>query len=419
MKAIIIDDSREGLARTRRALAGVASNVEVTEYDPEQRGAPPPSFNWALYDVLLIAQNLGGIASGLDWIRRYADARGFPPAILLAEEADVYLGSRAIREGASDILLKRDLDTERLTESLARLRGVRPLPKWTPLKDDARIMRSVASLGATPQGDRIGYRFQRLIGQGAHSRLYLAEPAGGGQPLVLKIVDLANVVEPHLLQRFIREAELISAIDSPQVVRFIAHGFTEHYGYIAMEFLPEGDLKQRIVAGLTPEEAIGYFRQIAQGLSAIHARGIVHRDLKPGNILFASEHRLALADFGISRRLEEHSELTRVDNALGTPNYVSPEQASGAEVDHRTDFYSAGIILFEMLTRRKPFRADNSHAMIHQHLHAPIPLLPAGVAQYQPLIDRLLAKQPADRYDNAEALLAAMDAVSAEAGARA
>ena len=128
MKAIIIDDSREGLARTRRALAGVARDVEVTEYDPEQRGAPPPSFNWALYDVLLIAHELGGIASGLDWIRRYADARGFPPAILLADEADVYLGSRAIREGASDILLKRDLDNERLAKSLARLREVRPLP---------------------------------------------------------------------------------------------------------------------------------------------------------------------------------------------------------------------------------------------------------------------------------------------------
>jgi serine/threonine protein kinase len=104
---------------------------------------------------------------------------------------------------------------------------------------------------------------------------------------------------------------------------------------------------------------------------------------------------------------------------LGTPNYVSPEQASGAEVDHRSDFYSAGIILFEMLTRRKPFRADNSHAMIHQHLHAPIPLLHAGVAQYQPQIDRLLAKQPADCYVSAEALLAAIDTVSAEAGARA
>jgi serine/threonine protein kinase len=420
MKVIIVDDSRKDLAQARRALAKVLPDVEVTEYDPEQQGAPRSSFNWGLYDLMLIEQDLGTASTGLEWIRRYSHISGFPPVILLADEGDIYFGAQAVQEGASEVLLNRDLAGERLARSVRQALARRPFRSdptgAATMAVDASILRGVAALQAkaTPDGSAIGYRFQRLIGQGAFSRLYLAEPASGGSPLVLKILDLTNLADPKLVERFAREAELIAAINSPRVVRFVSHGFTATYGYIAMEFLAAGDLKQRLVSGLGVAQVIDYARQIAEGLTAIHAHGIIHRDLKPGNILFRSDDRLALADFGISRRLEENSDLTRMGDPIGTPSYFSPEQGTGQPTDHRSDLYSLGVILFEMLTRRKPFRADNAAAMIHQHLHAPVPRLPATLTGFQPLLDRLLAKEPAERPDSAAQFLSLLHQITPE-----
>ena len=271
------------------------------------------------------------------------------------------------------------------------------------LRSDESIFRSVKLPNDhTPDGERIGYRFVRLIGQGASSRVYLAERLSDKSTLVLKIMDVASIKEPQALQRFVQEAELVSEVNSPYVVRFLEHGFTKEYGYIAMEFFTRGDLKQRIEHGVSLGDALNYIRHIAFGLSAIHQQGIIHRDLKPGNIMFRSDDSLALADFGISRRLNETSELTRLGSVLGTPNYISPEQALGKTVDHRSDLYSAGVVFFEMLTGRKPFKAETAPALVYQHVHADIPQLPGKLQRYQPLIEMLLAKNAAERFSSAD-----------------
>ncbi|MGH8598457.1 MAG: serine/threonine-protein kinase, partial [Gammaproteobacteria bacterium] len=210
------------------------------------------------------------------------------------------------------------------------------------------------------------------------------------------------------LQRFAHEADLIGKVNSPFVVRFLEHGFTDSYGYIAMEFFTRGDLKQRIEHGVTTDDAINYLVHIAYGLRAIHQLGIVHRDLKPGNIMFRSDDSLALADFGISKRLDETSELTKHGSVLGTPNYISPEQALGRIVGYQSDLYSAGVVLYEMLTGRKPYRAENAAALVYQHVHAEIPRLPLLVGRFQPIIDMLLAKDPTDRFANADDLIEAL-----------
>ena len=230
--------------------------------------------------------------------------------------------------------------------------------------------------------------------------------------MVLKIIDVATIKEPQALQRFVQEAELVSELDSPYVVHFLEHGFTKNYGYIAMEFFTRGDLKQRIEHGVSIQDAINYIRHIGFGLSAIHAHGIVHRDLKPGNIMFRSDDSLALADFGISKRLDETGELTKLGSVLGTPNYISPEQALGNDIDHRSDLYSAGVVFFEMLTGRKPFKAETAPALVYQHVHAPIPQLPNPVHNYQPIIDMLLAKDPDDRFASAEEFVSSLEAVA-------
>ncbi|MEM7466836.1 MAG: serine/threonine-protein kinase, partial [Pseudomonadota bacterium] len=231
---------------------------------------------------------------------------------------------------------------------------------------------------------------------------YLAESRDDKSTLVLKIMDVASIKEPQALQRFVQEAELVSEVNSPYVVRFLEHGFTKEYGYIAMEFFTRGDLKQRIEHGVSLIDALNYIRHIAFGLSAIHQQGIIHRDLKPGNIMFRSDDSLALADFGISRRQNETSELTRLGSVLGTPNYISPEQALGKTVDHRSDLYSAGVVFFEMLTGRKPFKAETAPALVYQHVHADIPQLPGKLQRYQPIIEMLLAKNAAERFSSAD-----------------
>ncbi|MEQ8493892.1 MAG: serine/threonine-protein kinase, partial [Gammaproteobacteria bacterium] len=137
----------------------------------------------------------------------------------------------------------------------------------------------------------------------------------------------------------------------------------------------------------------------------------VHRDLKPGNIMFRADDSLALADFGIARRLGQPSDLTNHGSVLGTPNYLSPEQALGEPVDARADLYSTGIILFEMLAARKPFRAESAAALVFQHVHADIPSLPAPRRAFQPLIECLLAKRPAERCQSATELVALLDAL--------
>lgn len=326
---------------------------------------------------------------------------------MLTAVGDEYVAASAIKLGAAEFIRKEDLSTPRLVAMVNAVvtarRASQPELDQTPhvkLENDARLLHELHPYpGSRPtDGNSIGYRFVRLIGQGATSRVYLAERAHDRTTLVLKIIDVGALRESQILQRFVREADLIARVKSPYVVRFLDHGFTGSYGYIAMEFFTRGDLKQRIEHGVSVDDTVNYIVHIAHGLKAIHALGIVHRDLKPGNIMFRSDDSLALADFGISKRLDDSMELIRHGSVLGTPNYISPEQAMGRAVDHRSDLYSTGVILFEMLTGRKPYRAENAPALVYQHVHAEIPRLPPVVMRYQPVLDMLLAKTPDERF---------------------
>jgi serine/threonine-protein kinase PpkA len=173
-----------------------------------------------------------------------------------------------------------------------------------------------------------------------------------------------------------------------------------------MEFLPSGTLASRIREGITTRVAIRLASQIAQALDAIHSRGIVHRDLKPANILFRADGRPVLVDFGLARDLTVSSTLTIAGSAfIATPRYMSPEQCVGKQVDARSDLYSLGCILYEMLTGTKIYDSANAADVIGMHVKAPIPQLAVLLADYQPILNKLLAKEPADRYQSAADVL--------------
>lgn len=415
LRVLIVAASRAQMTLLRHLLACEWPRVEVTEYDAEQCGEPPSGFDWSLYDVMLLDSRLGAGTSGLDWLGRYRHCAGFPPTLLMTDDLDENARVRAVEAGAHDIVEKIAVDRPRLAALVrAALRARHPTweitrPDSRPRNDD-HVVREIRLPrdALTSTVGRSGYRFVRLIGQGATSRIYLAERTGDRQTLVLKIVDAASLKETQVLRRFTREAELIAAIDSPFVVKFLEHGFTESYGFIAMEFFTRGDLKQRIEHGVSVDDAVNYLLHIAYGLRAIHGAGIVHRDLKPGNIMFRSDDSLALADFGISKRVDEASDITRAGAVLGTPNYISPEQALGQKVDPRADLYSAGAIFYEMLAGRKPYRAESAAALVYQHVYAEIPRLPPAVRRFQPIVDALLAKEPAQRFTCADDVIAAL-----------
>lgn len=423
LRLIIIDSSREYMGSLRRMLALTLPDIEITEYDPDQQGRPAADFDWSIYDAVLLAHELGLAATGLDWLPQLKRQPRVPPIILMTAAGNEYLAARAIKLGAHEYVKKQDIDADRIGDLVvATVSEARAAAQFdVTLREDRAaphlaILERMASEHVLPSSGEaagFGYRFVRLIGQGSSSRVYLAERTSDATTLVLKVIDIGSVQDAQSLERFIREAEIVSAIRSPYVVRFYDYGLTQTYGYIAMEFFTRGDLKQRIELGVTVADALNYVRHIALGLAAIHAQGIVHRDLKPGNIMFRADDSIALADFGISKRLNQTSDLTNLGSVIGTPNYLSPEQALGHPVDQRADVYSAGVVLFEMLAGRKPFRAETAAALVYQHVHAAVPLLPPRLLALQPLIDQLLEKDVAARLPTALALVTAIDELAA------
>jgi len=409
MRIIIINDSKGYMAELRRMFADFDPHVEVTEYDPEQVGRPGHGFDWGLYDLLIIEDRLGGTESGLAWLAVFSLDSELPPTIMLADENDVFVASKVEEMPTTAYVIKSQLTGATLPRILNLLgvtehRDGKPDPlDGSRYEQDRQIFGNLSSHEGAIEN---GYKFVRLIGQGAHSRVYLAERLEDQLTLVLKIMDLQSIDDPSVTKRFAQEAALLAEIESPYVVKFYDHDFTTKYGYIAVEFFTRGDLKQRIEHGIDTGEALLYALNIAFGLEAIHLRNIVHRDLKPGNIMFRSDDSLALADFGISKHLGGSWDLTKTGSILGTLNYLSPEQGLGHKVDQRTDLYGLGIILFEMLTGEKAFRASSPGALVYQHLYADVPALPKHLAQYQSIVDHLLAKDPADRYQSASELVA-------------
>jgi serine/threonine-protein kinase PpkA len=250
-----------------------------------------------------------------------------------------------------------------------------------------------------------GYRVLRKIGEGGMASIFLADAGDGGPPQVLKVVRMDTNAKSDSLQRFIQEFALLEQVSHPNVARIFRQDFSLGHAYIAMEYFPNGDLAVRMRRPLDARTAIGYLKQTAAGLGAIHAVGIVHRDLKPDNLMLRQDGSLALADFGVAKQVSMLITDTGDGDVVGTPYYLSPEQALGHTVDARCDLYSLGVMTFEMLTGRKPYHAGSAQELLARHVNDPVPLLPAPHEHLQPVLARMMAKNRDERYPSATALL--------------
>ena len=258
-------------------------------------------------------------------------------------------------------------------------------------------------------GARLGhYRILSLLGRGGMADVYRAEDERLGREVALKAVPPEFARDPERIERFEREVRAAARLSHPNIVTVFEFGHGEGQHFYTMELMPGGDLKARIRArpkGMPPGEARAVAVPIVRALDYAHRQGFVHRDVKPENILFDGEGTPQLTDFGIARAMAEGTRMTATGMSIGSPHYMSPEQARGLQVDGRSDLYSLGVVLYEMLTGRLPFDARETLAVALAHLNDPVPELPPALAEWQPVLDRLLAKAPEDRYGSAAELV--------------
>jgi hypothetical protein len=256
-----------------------------------------------------------------------------------------------------------------------------------------------------------GYRLLRQLGRGGMATVYLAVQQSVDREVALKVMSPALLVDPDFGERFLREARIAAHLHHRHVVGIYDVGRAGNYHYIAMEYLSGGPVLARDGNARDAAFALRITREIAGALNYAQEKGFVHRDVKPDNILLRDDGSSALTDFGIARALDTTLRMTRTGAVVGTPHYMSPEQARGRQVDGRADLYSLGIVLYEMLIGHVPYRAEDSLAIGIKHITEPVPVLPEALAYLQPLLERLLAKQPEDRFQTGNEVVAAIERV--------
>jgi serine/threonine-protein kinase len=262
------------------------------------------------------------------------------------------------------------------------------------------------------------YRVLRRLGSGGMADVWLAEDTHLQRQVALKVLHPRFLQDQEFVGRFQREAEHAAGLTHPNIVAVYDRGSDGEVNYIAMRYVQGPTLKELIDRGLSPDQAVALVRQVLEGARFAHRNGIVHRDLKPQNVIVDEEGKAVVTDFGIARA--GVSEITQTGSVMGTPQYLSPEQAQGFEVTPVSDLYSIGVILYEALTRRVPFEADSAVAIAMKQV-GETPQRPSSInPQVSPALDavvmRALEKEPGQRFQSADAFIAALDAALKDPG---
>ncbi|MHB8776795.1 MAG: protein kinase domain-containing protein [Anaerolineales bacterium] len=265
-------------------------------------------------------------------------------------------------------------------------------------------------------GQTLGaYRLVERLGQGGMATVYKGYEAALDRYVAVKVLPQFFASDPNFTQRFRREAKAVAQLNHPNIITIYSYGEQSGITYLVMQFVEGGTLKHERGQTHSPEEALRLLLPIARALGYAHGRGIVHRDIKPSNVLMAEGNWPMLADFGLAQMAESSMKLTGSGVGLGTPMYMSPEQGRGDQVDARTDIYSLGIMLYELVTGDVPFRADTPMAIVIKHMTAPMPmprqLNPNIPAEVENIILKSTAKDSDDRYQTAGDMATAMERV--------
>lgn len=406
MRVLLLDESEDFRNLMAQILAIEWPEAEIDEFALCDEFLMDDSPLAPAYDIALLDYR---VIEGFQAMCRNA-ARGVvkaPPAIVLSDANDAYVAAQAMKLGAAAFLRKQDVDRKRLGQTVREVIAAVAAEQERDFSATCDLSTEYGKVSSPHNAFGVtipGYTLRSKIGQGGMASVFLCERNRDGLNLVLKVMHGQLAEDKTFLTRFVQEYNVLSRIDSPYVVRIHEQGATDHHIFIAMEYFPRGNLKQYLRT-MTPLRALRIYCHIIKGLSVVHDVGVAHRDLKPENIMFREDGSLALVDFGIAKRLDDTLQITRDGEVCGTPYYMSPEQVSGGPVDVRSDLYAAGAILFEMLECRKVYTGNSAIEVAAKHVHAPMPKLSAAFNELQPIIERTLAKDPANRYQNARQAL--------------
>lgn len=409
MRLLLIEDDARYGAVVQHHLSCRWPDAKLVVMSPVAHGDLAPEFLAQGFDAVLLAGEWPG-GRGIEWARDLAARPGFAPLIFMSARRDDEEAGEALAMGAHAVVGRLKIDHEQLLEAVGSA---------VQKQSQARANWRTSIEGIESQkfnGVHIrGYRCVRRLAGGPISDLFLAESETAGALVVVKIArdqQKENELDQSF-RRFLQEYEIVERIHHPNIVRLYDLGVSDEHAYLVMEYFRHGDLRTRMREGVEVREALRLAVAIAKALHAIHAAGVLHRDLKPGNIMRRDDGTLALIDFGLAKDAALAMEITDHGTIFGTPHYMSPEQGHAEPIDVRSDLYSLGVILYEMLVGEKPYTADNPMAIIYKHRKDPVPRLPVARAMLQPLVDGLMAKRPADRFPTASAAIVALEAAAA------
>jgi eukaryotic-like serine/threonine-protein kinase len=372
---------------------------DVEEYDPLERDKPAANFKLGAYDVIILDYMLGR-GDGLQWLADFKKRPDCPPIIFLTGAGNEIIAVRAMKAGADEYQRKQELTKDRLITAIRDVAHDK-IEKTVPPEIAARMEGHI--LGARVRIP--GIKVLRLIGEGGMSRVYLASRESDDEPLVVKILRSEVMQDKRTMARFVEEYNLVERVQNRHVARVHAHGVLDNHAYLVMEFCEGGDLNKRLGdKALPPDEALRIFRELMLALGDIHEQGILHRDLKPQNLMFRADGSLAIVDFGVAKHVDS-VDRTNKGEILGTPRYMSPEQVQGRALDLRTDIYSAGVLLYQMMLGQHLFEGETAVEVALHHLNTPPPSLPEHLSAYQRLFDKLLEKDRDARFRNADEVI--------------
>lgn len=403
VRVLSITDQAEFGRLLEHHLSTFMDDTELVAYSPTDNGLPHEAFVAAGYDLVLLDEQSVAEQSTL-WLRDLTARPGFPPLIFFSVSGEVS-PQLAIQRGAL-ACLARERIVNREFASAVREGLERRKRETSQFSAKSEIEKRYRFGDVAIRGQR----FIQDLGAGGTSKVYLAESERAGAIVVLKVLsqnpDMAESTEGY--DRFLQEYELLAKTRHPNVVHIYDFGVADDHAFIAMEYFPNGDLRRRMSDALSVKETLNYVDQIARALSAVHQLGVLHRDLKPGNIMLRADDSLALIDFGVAKQMQGTVGLTAAGTIFGTPYYMSPEQGHGEPVDERSDLYSLGIMFYEMLTQKRPYSGTTPMNVIYMHRNSPLPELPAHVSWLEPVVHRLMAKQPKHRYQSAAELISSL-----------